>query len=185
MKIGYARVSTDEQNLDLQIDALKADGCEKIFSDEGVSGITIKRDGLDQAISATGENDILVVWKLDRLGRSLAFLIDLTETLRQNGCGFKSLSDGIDTTTAAGKLYFHMMGAIAEFERSLISDRTKAGMKSAKKRGRSIGRKKVLTIEQISHAKAMIEAGKETKASMARLFGVDWKTLHRALLCTT
>ncbi len=120
MKIGYARVSTDEQNLDVQIDALNAAGCEKIFTDNGISGITKEREGLSEALSALEEGgNTLVVWKLDRLGRSLGFLCELIEKLKGQGAGFQSLTDGIDTTTTGGKLVFHIMGALAEFERDL------------------------------------------------------------------
>jgi DNA invertase Pin-like site-specific DNA recombinase len=133
MKIGYARVSTGEQDLYLQRDALEAAGCEGIYQDEGISGITIERDGLTQALGALGEGDVLVVWKLDRLGRSLGFLCDLVNHLGQQGAHFQSLTDGIDTTTSSGKLVFHIMGALAEFERDLIRERTRAGMKAAKK----------------------------------------------------
>ncbi len=126
IKIGYARVSTDDQNLDLQMDALHKVGCEKIFTDHGVSGISVNRVGLSQAIAAVGAGDVLVVWKLDRLGRSLSFLIELIEKLRNDQAGFESLSDGINTTTAGGKLVFHILGALAEFERPLISERSKA-----------------------------------------------------------
>jgi DNA invertase Pin-like site-specific DNA recombinase len=116
MKIGYARVSTDEQNLHLQRDALKKAGCKKIVTDKGVSGNSNNRDGLDRAIKQIKKGDVLVVRKLDRLGRSLSFLIELIEGLRDKGAGFQSLSDGINTTTAGGKLVFHIMGALAEFE---------------------------------------------------------------------
>lgn len=133
MKIGYARVSTDEQNLDLQRRAFEAADCEKIFEDYGVSGTAIERDRLTQALAAVGPSDMQVVWKLDRLGRSLAFLIDLTEKLAKDGAGFESLTDDTKTTTASGKLFFHIMRALAEFERSLISDRTKAGLQSARR----------------------------------------------------
>lgn len=180
-KIGYARVSTEEQILDLQLDALRDAGCGSIFSDRGVCGASPTRDGLDDALEAMDEGDILVVWKLDRLGRSISFLIDLIETLRARGCGFQSLSDGIDTTTSSGKLVFHIMAALAEFERSLIIERTKAGMASAKRRGKHVGRPRALTGQQIRHAKQLIEAGDETLASAASLFGVGKSTLWRAL----
>lgn len=181
MKIGYARVSTEEQNLALQLDALKAAGCERIFSDEGVSGAVIERDGLSQALLGVREGDVLVVWKLDRLGRSLGFLIDLMEKLGKDGAGFQSLSDGIDTTTAGGKLVFHIMGALAEFERSLIGERTRAGMAAAKRRGKHVGRPWALKHEQIIHARKMIESRQETVSGMASVLGVDRKTLRRAL----
>jgi len=179
MKIGYARVSTDEQNLDLQLDALKAAGCEKIFTDEGVSGITKERDGLTQALSAVAEgNNILVVWKLDRLGRSLGFLCELIDKLKGQGAGFHSLTDGIDTTTTGGKLVFHIMGALAEFERDLIKERTKAGMKAAKKRGKHVGRPKALSEGQIQHMHELLNGGK-TQAEVGELLGVSANTIGR------
>ncbi|SEG16690.1 Site-specific DNA recombinase [Nitrosospira multiformis ATCC 25196] len=181
MKIGYARVSTDDQNLDLQMDALSRVGCERIFTDQGVSGATIEREGLSQAIAAVEKGDVLVVWKLDRLGRSLSFLISLIEKLRNEGAGFESLSDGIDTTTAGGKLVFHIMGALAEFERSLISERSKAGMQAARRRGKHVGRPGKLSQEQINHAAQMVREGRETVSGMAGLLNVDRGTLRRAL----
>ncbi len=134
MKIGYARVSTDDQNLDLQLDALHRAGCDKVFTDHGVSGVSVNRPGLAQAIAAVGPGDVLVVWKLDRLGRSLNYLIELMERLKSDRVDFESLSDGINTTTAGGKLVFHIMASLAEFERSLISERSKAGMAAARRR---------------------------------------------------
>lgn len=181
MKIGYARVSTDDQNLDLQMDALEKAGCERIFTDQGVSGATIEREGLAQAVAAVRKGDVLVVWKLDRLGRSLSFLIELIEKLREEGAGFESLSDGINTTSAGGKLVFHIMGALAEFERSLISERSKAGMQAARRRGKHIGRPRKLNREQISHAAQMIHEGRETVSGMAGLLNVDRTTLYRAM----
>ncbi|SEP44071.1 recombinase family protein [Nitrosovibrio sp. Nv6] len=181
MKIGYARVSTDDQNLNLQMDALNQAGCERIFTDQGVSGATIEREGLSQAIAAVGKGDVLVVWKLDRLGRSLSFLIELIDKLRKDQAGFESLSDGINTTTAGGKLVFHIMGALAEFERALISERSKAGMQAARKRGKHLGRPVKLNREQINHAAGMVKEGRETVSGMAELLKVDRTTLHRAL----
>lgn len=181
MKIGYARVSTDEQNLDLQLDALNAVGCSETFKDEGISGTQIERNGLDQAISSAGAGDTLVVWKLDRLGRSLSFLIELISQLRDNGIGFQSLQDGIDTTTSGGKLVFHIMGALAEFERDLIVERTKAGMKAAKRRGKHVGRPRSLSYEQITHAYRMITSGNDTLSGMASILGVHRNTLKRAI----
>ncbi|SEO46291.1 Site-specific DNA recombinase [Nitrosospira multiformis] len=181
MKIGYARVSTDDQNLDLQLDALTRAECEQVFTDHGVSGAIIEREGLSQAIAAVGRGDVLVVWKLDRLGRSLSFLIELIEKLRNEGAGFESLSDGINTTSAGGKLVFHIMGALAEFERSLISERSKAGMQAARRRGKHLGRPHKLSREQINHAAQMIREGRETVSGMAGLLSVDRTTLYRAL----
>jgi DNA invertase Pin-like site-specific DNA recombinase len=152
MKIGYARVSTEDQNLDLQMDALKKAGCEKIFTDHGVSGISVNRTGLSQALAAVGAGDVLVVWKLDRLGRSLSFLIELIEKLRNDRAGFESISDGINTTTAGGKLVFHILGALAEFERALISEQSKAGMRAARQRGKHLDRPAKLNREQVDHA---------------------------------
>ena len=181
MKIGYARVSTDEQNLDLQLDALKAAGCDKIFTDEGISGITKDRDGLTQALSAVAEgNNTLVVWKLDRLGRSLGFLCELIDRLKGQGAGFHSLTDGIDTTTTGGKLVFHIMGALSEFERDLIRERTKAGMKAAKKRGKHVGRPKSLSNGQIQHMHELLNNGK-TQAEVGDLLGVSANTIGREL----
>ncbi len=181
MKIGYARVSTDEQNLDLQLDELKAAGCENIFIDKGVSGSVIEREGLSQAINATGEGDTLVVWKLDRLGRSLGFLCGLIEDLGKEGAGFHSLTDGIDTSTSGGTLIFHVMGAMAQFERDLIRERTKAGMKAAKRRGKHVGRPRSLSQGQIQHASELIVQGK-TKREVAELLGVSPNTIGRIFI---
>jgi Enterobacteriaceae phage serine recombinase len=144
MLIGYARISTIDQNLNLQLDALKAAGCEHIYEDEGISGANANRPGLSRALKRLSSNDVLVVWKLDRLGRSMRHLIELTTMFDDKGIGFRSLSDAIDTSTPGGKLYFHLMGAFAEFERNLISERTKAGMAAAKARGVKMGRPKKL-----------------------------------------
>lgn len=178
MKIGYARVSTDEQNLDLQIDELKAAGCENIFIDKGISGSVIEREGLSDAIDTIGEGDTLVVWKLDRLGRSLGFLCTLIEDLGNQGAGFHSLTDGIDTGTSGGTLIFHVMGAMAQFERDLICERTKAGMKAAKKRGKHIGRPQALSTGQILHMDELIAQGK-THREVAALLGVSPNTVGR------
>ncbi len=181
MQIGYARVSTEEQNLHLQLDALKSEQCDKILTDEGVSGSIITRPGLDGVLKIMQSGDVLTVWKLDRLGRSLHHLISILEALQSKGCGFKSLSENIDTTTASGKFFFHIIGAFAELERSLISERTKAGLQAAKKRGQTLGRPRRLTDAQINHARQNIKSGQESEASMAKLYGVDRSTLHRAL----
>ncbi|MGH8647068.1 MAG: recombinase family protein [Gammaproteobacteria bacterium] len=166
MKIGYARVSTDDQNPDLQIAALKKAGCRKICEDRGIIGISSKRSGLTECLAALKENDVLVVWKLDRLGRSLPDLVRLLDDFRGKKIGFRSLTESIDTTTAAGELFFHMVASFAHFERSLIAERTKAGMKAAKRRGKHIGRPRKLTDHQLSHARLLI--GKEKKTSRGR-----------------
>src|SRR5919199_2185370 len=148
MNIGYARVSTDEQNLDLQRDALQKADCQQIFTDQ-VSGTKARRPGLEQALSHLRQGDTLVVWRLDRLGRSLRHLIDTVTELQDRGIGFKSLTESIDTTTSGGKLVFHIFGALAEFEREIIRERTNAGLQAARARGRTGGRRKALTEKQI------------------------------------
>ncbi|MCH8029274.1 MAG: recombinase family protein [Candidatus Dadabacteria bacterium] len=149
MNYGYARVSTDEQSLNLQQDVLESADCEKIFKDVGISGAAINRPGFDDALSTLQSGDILTVWKLDRLGRSLPHLITIIEELGKRGIGFKSLSEAIDTTTASGELLFHIMGSLAHFERKLISERTKAGLQAAKKRGKRLGRPPRLCLTSI------------------------------------
>lgn len=179
MKIGYARVSTIEQNTDLQHQALKAAGCEKIFEDH-LSGSTMKRPGLDRALELIGAGDVLVVWRLDRLGRSLPHLIEVIKAIGDRGAGFRSLTASIDTTTAGGRLVFHMMGALAEFERSLIQERTRAGLQAAKSRGVTGGRPKSLSKAKIAHAKKLVAEG-ESPSDVAKSLGVGRSTLYRAL----
>lgn len=181
MKIGYARVSTEEQNLDLQRQALEAAGCARIYEDHGISGAAIKRPGLEKALGAAGEGDVLIVWKLDRLGRSLPHLIEVIRGLQDAGIGFFSLQENIDTTCAGGRFYFHILGALAEFEREIISERTRAGMAAARRQGKHIGRPRKLTQQQLAQARQLIERKKETRARIARRFGVDVTTLRRAL----
>ena len=181
MKIGYARISTDEQSLALQRDALTAAECVQVFEDRGKLGVATKQPGLDAALANIGSGDVLVVWKLDRLGRSLPHLIETVRHLGARGAGFTSLSESIDTTTAGGTLIFHMMGALAEFERALIVERVNAGIASAKKRGKHIGRPRKLTPEQIAHAREAIDDGLQTPAGMAGLLGVDHSTLWRSM----
>jgi DNA invertase Pin-like site-specific DNA recombinase len=181
MKIGYARVSTEEQSLDLQRDALARGGCEQVFEDQGLSGVAVKRPGLDQALATIGPGDVLVVWRLDRLGRSLPHLIETVRQLGEKGAGFASFSEAIDTTTPGGTLIFHMVGALAQFERALIIERTRAGIAAARKRGKALGRPRKLTPEQVAHAREVIEDGMQSPATMAELLGVDHSTLWRAL----
>jgi len=180
MKIGYARVSTDEQTTALQIDALKAAKCEKVFQDRGVSGALTKRPQLDRCLKVLRPGDVLVVWRLDRLGRSLAHLIELAEDLRARGIGFCSLSEAIDTTTPQGTLVFHLMGALAQFERALLAERTAAGRTAAKKRGVKFGRPAKLTPEQVDHAAELVANGKPV-AEVADLLGVHRLTIYRHL----
>jgi len=147
MLIGYARVSTHDQNLDLQQDSLYAAGCEKIFVDE-LSGAKAARPGLEQAMDSLREGDVLVVWRLDRLGRSLRNLLELVAQLEDKKFGFQSLQESMDTSSSGGKLIFHVFGALAEFERNIIRDRTNAGLAAARARGRSGGRPKKLDEQQ-------------------------------------
>jgi DNA invertase Pin-like site-specific DNA recombinase len=142
MLVGYARVSTHEQNLDMQLDALKQAGCQKIFTDK-ISTLKAERKGLDEALTFLRPGDVLVVWKLDRLGRTLKQLIELVALFNQKGIGFKSLKETIDTTTSTGKLVFHIFAALAEFERDIIHERTRAGLEAARARGRLGGRPKL------------------------------------------
>lgn len=143
MLIGYARISTDDQTHILQLDALKQEGCEKIFQDTA-SGAKTERPGLNEALDFVRKDDTLVVWRLDRLGRSLKHLIELMSALEEKGIHFKSLQESIDTSTSGGKLIFHMFGALAEFERNLIRERTMAGLAAARARGRTGGRPRKL-----------------------------------------
>jgi DNA invertase Pin-like site-specific DNA recombinase len=180
MKIGYARVSTEEQTLNLQTDALQAAGCETICSDEGISGATRNRPGLTDLLSQLKPGDTLVVWKLDRLGRSLPHLLELITGLGDRSIGFRSLSEQIDTSSAGGRLVFHIMGALAEFERSLISERTIAGMTAAKRRGIHVGRPRTLAGERIQHMKELLDQGR-SKREVAVLLGVSPNTIGRAV----
>lgn len=179
MKIGYARVSTTDQNPALQLDALKKAGCRQVFTDEA-SGASTTRPQLKKALAALKPGDVLTVWKLDRLGRSLSHLIQVTSELAARGVGFRSLSEAIDTTSAHGKLLLHMLGALAEFERSLITERTRAGLAAAKRRGVKVGRKPKLSPAQVKHAAKLI-AGGERGSDVAKTVGVSRATLYRAL----
>jgi DNA invertase Pin-like site-specific DNA recombinase len=178
MKVGYARVSTQEQNLDLQLKALK--DCGKVFRDKGISGTQNNRPQLERALKHLKSGDVLVVWKLDRLGRSLGHLIETVSELKDRGVGFASISESIDTTTPGGKLFFHMMGALAEFERDLIVERTKAGIEAARKRGQHLGRPRKLNSTQLKHAKELIADGK-SRNEVARILDVNPSTLYRNL----
>ncbi len=179
-KLGYARISTTDQNLALQIDALKLAGCDVIYKDHGISGVKRDRPGLDKLLVDIKPGDVLVVWKLDRLGRSLSHLIHTLKGLMKRDISFCSLKDAIDTTTAGGRLCFHIMGALAEFERDLISERTKAGMMAAQKRGVHIGRPRKLTSIHLSKAKTLLSQG-ENIVSIASIFSVHPSTLVRRL----
>jgi DNA invertase Pin-like site-specific DNA recombinase len=178
MKCGYARVSTEDQNLNLQIDALKKADCEKIFTDKGVNGGQRERVALKKLMASIQKGDEVTVWRLDRLGRSLQHLIEIVSKFGELGVHFRSLNEEINTSSAGGKLVFHIMGALAEFERTLISDRTKAGMASAKSRGQHVGRPRAMSSERIKHAKSLIDAGKSLR-EVARILKVSPSTLYR------
>lgn len=180
MLVGYARVSTHDQTTDLQLDALKRAGCERIFEDTA-SGAKAERKGLAEALAYVRPKDTLVVWKLDRLGRSLPHLIDVVKLLADRGVGFKSLQESIDTTTSSGKLIFHVFGALAEFERDLIRERTQAGLAAARARGRKGGRQPRLNGKQVAVAKSLAADPKMTVADICRTLGVSRATLYRAL----
>ena len=178
-KIGYARVSTDGQTTDSQLDALKAAGCDHVYQDTA-SGGSRSRPGLDQALNALQSGDTLIVWKLDRLGRSLGHLIEIVASLKTRGVAFNSLSDAIDTSTAAGQLMLHVIGALAEFERSLISERTKASLAAIKARGGSIGRRPSVNKLMLKHAKDLV-AGGNSVSDVARTLGIGRSTLYRSM----
>jgi len=180
MKIGYARISTVDQNLELQTDALEKAGCEKIFTDQA-SGARDDRKGLIDAIEFCRKGDSLVVWKLDRLGRSLKHLIETINLLHEKKVGFVSVQESIDTTTSGGKLVFHVFGALAEFERELIRERTNAGLASARSRGRLGGRPKVMTDKQIRIAKTMLADPKTTIKEVCETLQISKTTLYRYL----
>src|SRR5690348_876054 len=179
--VGYARVSTFEQIMDLQRDALAAAGCDRVFADT-MSGSRRDRPGLEQALDYVREGDVLVVWRLDRLGRSLKYLIEVMTALDQRGIGFRSLTEQIDTTTSGGKLIFHVFGALAEFERDIIRERTQAGLASARARGRKGGRpKKLDTATKIAMARALHADTTHSIDEICTSVGVSRATLYRYL----
>ncbi|MEI9902450.1 MAG: recombinase family protein [Hyphomicrobium sp.] len=179
MRIGYARVSTSDQSLGLQLDALHRAGCDLIFREE-VSGAVLSRPVLDEVIGQLKVDDVLVVWKLDRLGRSLAHLIAVVSGLNSRGVGFVSLSEAIDTDCASGRLLFHIMGALAEFERALISERTRAGIAAARERGVRIGRPAKFDWADVRAAQAAFLSGHDGIKALAGKLGLSISTLRRA-----
>src|SRR3954454_17692517 len=178
MLIGYARVSTHDQTLALQQDALTQAGCQRIFTDTASGGQT-DRPGLSEALSHLREGDIIVVWKLDRLGRSLKDLIARITELQNRQIGFKSLTEQIDTTTSGGKLIFHIFGALAEFERDIIRERTNAGLEAARMRGKRGGRPKALSPEKIKLARKLYADTSTSVAEICRMLGISRHTLQR------
>lgn len=175
---GYARVSTDEQSLSLQCDALRAAGCDAIFEDFGVSGVARKRPGLDAAMSALKSGDTLIVWRLDRLGRSLVQLAHLLDHFAEEEVILRSLTEGFDASTVSGKLTFHLMASLAEFERGLIGERTRAGLAAARARGRRLGRPPRYSDKQREAAILSVRSG-QSVGEAARLHGVHPRTLYR------
>lgn len=184
MKIGYARVSTQDQNLALQHDALATAQCERIFEDMA-SGAKADRPGLLEALSHLRKGDTLVVWKLDRLGRSLKNLIEVTQDLEKKGIGLQSLQEQIDTTTPGGKLVFHVFGALAEFERDLVRERTNAGLMAARARGRVGGRKPVLTGQKAVTALALYNSRTVPVDEICKTLGVSRTSLYRLVNART
>jgi DNA invertase Pin-like site-specific DNA recombinase len=177
MLIGYARVSTEDQNLDLQMDALRQAGCEKVYTDH-ISGAKAARPGLLLAFEVARIGDVLVVWRLDRLGRSLKDLIETMETLEKRGIGLSSLQESITTTSSSGKLIFHLFGALAEFERNLISERTTAGLVAARSRGHKGGRPKALDSTKRQLAVKLYTEGQYTIIQICKLMGISKPTLY-------
>ncbi|GAB6071040.1 recombinase family protein [Thiomicrorhabdus hydrogeniphila] len=180
MNIGYARVSTQDQSLDLQLDALNKAGCEQTFQ-EKITGKSKERPELDLCLKFLRKGDVLVVWKLDRLARSLKDLVEIISELDKKDIGFKSLTESVDTTSPGGKLIFHIFGALSEFEHSLIKERTVAGLKAARARGRKGGRKPVLSQQDVKKAAAMLKDPLITKTEVAQHFKVTRLTLNKSL----
>ena len=183
MLIGYARVSTQDQNLSLQLEALKKAGCEKIFKDK-TSGSRADRPGLNKALELLRKDDTLIVWKLDRLGRSVKHLVNLVGELRQEGVQFKSITDSIDTGTPSGRFFFHVMASLAEMERELTIERTRAGLETARKLGRKGGRRRKMTESKVESAKKLLLNGVPPK-DVAKNLGVSVPTLYRWIPAST
>jgi DNA invertase Pin-like site-specific DNA recombinase len=180
MNIGYCRVSTTDQTLDLQLDALRRAGCEKIFEDVA-SGAKSDRQGLRECIEFARKGDVIVCWKLDRVGRSLKHLIEVVNELKERGVGFRCLTQNLDTTTSSGMLFFHIMGALAEFERSLIQERTQAGLAASRARGRLGGRPKVDNSQRIEIASSLYNDGKVSVAEICKNLKISRATFYRDL----
>lgn len=181
MIIGYARVSTEDQKLDLQTSALKNVNCDQIFADQGISGHEFSRPGLDKALRRLKSGDTLVVWRLDRLGRSLLHLVEMMERLEKRKIAFISITEKIDTSSSGGKLIFHVLAALSEFERSLISERTRAGMAAARQNGKRLGRPPQLSASDIRDAARAVGESKEPLGLVAKRYKVTERTLKRAL----
>jgi DNA invertase Pin-like site-specific DNA recombinase len=185
MIIGYARVSTEEQKLDLQLHALQRANCDRIYQDHGLSGHGFDRPGLEDALQALEQGDTLVVWRLDRLGRSLVQLVQLMEKLGSKGIHFHSLTENIDTSSSGGRLLFHMIAALSEFERTLISERTRAGMAAAKERGKQLGRPPSLSNTALSEAICAIQDNGELLHDVACRYKITPRSLRRMIIRAT
>lgn len=179
MNLGYQRTSTHEQNLILQTDALNQVGCDRIFTDQ-VSGSVIDRPGLNELLEFAREGDTIVVWRLDRLGRSLRHLVDLVEQLRERGVGFRSITEGIDTTNPSGRLFFNIVASLAEFERDLVRERTLAGLAAARARGRCGGRRAVLTGKKLELARKLRGDRNMPVDEACRILGCSRSTFYRS-----
>lgn len=184
MNLGYARVSTDDQATEAQRDALTNTGCERIF-EEHASGGRWDRPELHRMLDQLREGDVVIVWKLDRLSRSLKDLLSIMERIDAAGAGFRSLTEAIDTTTPAGRMMMQMVGVFAEFEREMIRERTRAGLERARKKGRHPGRKPKLSDDQRSEIRELVLSGKRSEAEAARLFGVHRSTISRLMRGTS
>jgi len=180
MKIGYARVSSDDQNLDLQVDALKKAGCESIYEDKR-SGASADRPGLKDLLKAVRKGDVVIVWRLDRLGRSLQDLLDIAGVLESKKAGVTSLTEKIDTTSSGGKLIFQVFGALSEFERNIIRERTHAGLAAARARGRTGGRPKALNTQQRKLLVKLYKSGEHSVADICSLLNISKPTLYKYL----
>jgi len=180
MLIGYCRVSTNDQHLHMQEDALKSVGCDEVYTDIA-SGVKTKRPGLEKALDKCRKGDTLVVWKLDRLGRSIQHLIETVKSLNERKIGFKSLQENIDTINSGGKLIFHIFGALAEFERDLIKERTQAGLKAARRRGRFGGRPPSLSASEIKKLKRYYKKGDLSVKEICKVFSISKPTLYSYL----
>jgi DNA invertase Pin-like site-specific DNA recombinase len=180
MLIGYARVSTEDQKLHLQHDALSTAGCRKTFN-EKVSGTGTRLPGRDELLDYARPGDVVVVWKLDRLGRSLRDLVEIVTALNERGIGLRSLHESIDTTTPAGKLTFHVFAALSEFEADVLRERTRAGLAAARDRGKKLGRPRTLSPEQVEMARTMMANPKLSARQVAEQLGVHRSTLYRCL----
>ncbi|WP_299732821.1 recombinase family protein [uncultured Tateyamaria sp.] len=179
--VGYARVSTEDQKLDMQLDCLKAAGCDKVFYDHGISGGKADRPGLEEALNHVIEGDMLIVYKLDRLGRSVLHLADLLARLDNQDVQFWSLTEGINTATSGGKLIYHIFAAVAEFHRDLIRENTRNGLRAARERGSRVGRPRLMSIEDIVKAHRWMQQEGQAASQIAKRFHVSESTLYRSV----